>query len=340
MSRALVLTTINAPNWVLERFAEGAKARGIHFVVIGDTKTPEPYVLDGVDYYGVERQHEAWGDVSRLIPVRHYARKNVGYLIAAQAGADVIQESDDDNIPHEDARGDAFWADIPAAHDVDVVTTDGPWLNAYALFSDDGLWPRGYPLEWLGRQGEITATPGQARGLILQGLADENPDVDAVFRLTRTLPLNFKEHKAVMLAPGAWCPFNSQNTIFQREAFPLLYLPAYCSFRMTDIWRSFVAQRCLWETGEGVVFHNATVYQERNEHSLLKDFEDEVPGYLHNDAIRVALDACRLDGSDLFRSVAVCYEALVAGSFIPDDEMPVVRAWLAAMEAVAARTSA
>ena len=337
MSRALVLTTINAPNWVLERFAEGAKARGVHFVVIGDTKTPEPYTLDGVDYYSVERQHEVAGEVSRLIPVRHYARKNVGYLVAAAAGATLIQESDDDNIPHD---GDAFWDDLPADHDVDVVTTDGPWLNAYALFSEDGLWPRGYPLEWLGRQGEITATPGRARGLILQGLADENPDVDAVFRLTRALPLDFQRRKAVMLAPGAWCPFNSQNTVFQREAFALLYLPAYCSFRMTDIWRSFVAQRVLWESGEGVVFHNATVYQERNEHDLLKDFEDEVPGYLHNDKIRLALDACRLDAADPFRSVAVCYEALVAGAFIPADETPVVQAWLGAMERAVAQTAA
>jgi len=32
----------------------------------------------------------------------------------------------------------------------------------------------------------------------------------------------------------------------------LMYLPIKASFRMTDIYRSFVAQRCLWELGEGV----------------------------------------------------------------------------------------
>jgi hypothetical protein len=34
---------------------------------------------------------------------------------------------------------------------------------------------------------------------------------------------------------------------------PLLYLPSHCCFRMTDIWRSFIAQRCLWELGHWVV---------------------------------------------------------------------------------------
>ena len=92
---------------------------------------------------------------------------------------------------------------------------------------------------------------------------------------------------------GAWCPFNSQNTTFFRKVFPLLYLPAHCSFRMTDIWRSFVAQRILHHLGHPVLFHEATVWQERNDHCLHRDFLDEVPGYQNNHAIREAL--IRLD---------------------------------------------
>jgi hypothetical protein len=162
---------------------------------------------------------------------------------------------------------------------------------------------------------------------VVQGLADGNPDVDAVYRLTRTLPIDFDRRGPVRLDPGVWCPFNSQNTRFRREVFPLLYLPSHCSFRMTDIWRSFVAQRCLWELGEGVVFTAATVRQERNDHDLLRDLADEVPGYLRNDGIRRALEPLSLDRQDLARSLTLCYEALVAGSFVPEAELPVVRAW-------------
>jgi hypothetical protein len=79
---------------------------------------------------------------------------------------------------------------------------------------------------------------------------------------------------------------------------------------------------------EGVVFHQATVYQERNEHDLLKDFEQEVPGYLLNDKIRVLLDAIRLGGGDdVAGNLVRCYEALVAGGVLPAGEMPIVRAW-------------
>src|ERR1700691_4694073 len=81
---------------------------------------------------------------------------------------------------------------------------------------------------------------------------------------------------------GACCPFNSQNTTWFKEAFPLLYLPYYCSFRMTDIWRSFVAQRIAWTCGWPVLFHQSTMRQERNDHNLMNDFRDEISGYNNN----------------------------------------------------------
>jgi hypothetical protein len=80
-----------------------------------------------------------------------------------------------------------------------------------------------------------------------------------------------------------------------------------------------------------MVFHAAEVVQERNPHRLIKDFEDEVPGYLQNERIVGLLANARLQpgpsavGENLLR----CYEALVAGGIFPADEMPLVRAWLA-----------
>ena len=59
---------------------------------------------------------------------------------------------------------------------------------------------------------------------------------------------------------------------------------------MTDIWRSFVAQRIAWANNWSILFHEPTVWQERNDHSLMRDFKDEVPGYLHNRRIGEVLD--------------------------------------------------
>jgi hypothetical protein len=100
---------------------------------------------------------------------------------------------------------------------------------------------------------------------------------------------------------------------------------------MTDIWRSFVAQRCLWELGLSVVFHAPDMVQERNPHNLLSDFRQEVPGYLDNDRVRNLLEGLSLSsapnavGANLHR----CYEALVAGRIVPKEEMELVEGWLA-----------
>ncbi len=51
---------------------------------------------------------------------------------------------------------------------------------------------------------------------------------------------------------------------------------------MTDIWRRFIAKRCLWELGSGVVSYAPEVLQDRNEHNLMRDFVDEIPGFSRN----------------------------------------------------------
>lgn len=103
---------------------------------------------------------------------------------------------------------------------------------------------------------------------------------------------------------------------------------------MTDIWRSFVAQRCLWELGEGIVFRQASVYQERNPHSLLKDFEDEVSGYLLNEKIRQTLESVKIDGQDLISSLILCYEAMIENDLLPTAEMPILRGWCKEVEKI------
>lgn len=110
-----------------------------------------------------------------------------------------------------------------------------------------------------------------------------------------------------------------------------MYLPIHATFRMTDIWRSFVAQRCLWELGKGVVFHSpAEVFQERNPHDLMKDFESEIPGYLHNEAIATMLGKLKLKkgSKNVLTNLRACYEGMVSGGFLPQLELKSVDAWI------------
>jgi hypothetical protein len=329
MKTSLVVTSISGPNPVLKSLASGALAHGWDFIVTGDTKSPPDFSLDGCRFLSVEDQRALPHELARLCPVRSYARKNIAYLDAIASGASVIVETDDDNFPR-----DSFWAPRGRKITCRPVETDA-WVNVYAYFSQSFIYPRGLPLD---HARNTPPEPGAALELdcpLQQGLADANPDVDAVYRMLFPLPFDFDSGvEPVALLNGAWCPFNSQNTTFFTEIFPLLYLPAHCSFRMTDIWRSFVAQRVLHHLGFPVLFHECTVWQERNDHSLHRDFCDEIPGYQHNHAIRDALMALDFGTTtDIPAMMELCYGTLMRHGWVGAEEELLLKTWLADLTA-------
>ena len=134
----------------------------------------------------------------------------------------------------------------------------------------------------------------------------------------------------VSLGDNTFCPFNSQNTTWFKEAFPLLYLPSYCSFRMTDIWRSFVAQRIAWTCGWPILFHQSTVWQLRNDHNLMNDFKDEISGYNNNSLIYTSLMELSLsDGiENIPTNMTKCYQKLVDLGLVGKEEMGLLVSWL------------
>jgi hypothetical protein len=325
-THAIVITSISSPeNAVLKTFADGCSKTGARFIVVGDKKSPSGFRLPGCDFWDIGRQATLSLKLAKLLPYGSYARKNLGYLVAMQNGCRIIVETDDDNYPGAD-----FWKDRVRSVPGRIAEYTG-WTNVYRYFTDAHIWPRGFPLDRV-RDLPPDLGPGSSESLespIQQGLADENPDVDAVFRLVLPLPLTFRPAPSVALGANAWCPFNSQNTTWFAEAFPLLYLPSYCSFRMTDIWRSFVAQRIAWTCGWRILFHKATVHQERNDHNLMKDFADEVPGYLNNERICQTLGELDLaSGVDsIGENLVACYGALVNLGVVGVEELPLVEAW-------------
>ena len=67
--------------------------------LFGDRKTPRDWSCDGADYISVERQGELGLQLGNILPYDHYCRKMIGYLLAANSGAEVIIDTDDDNLP-------------------------------------------------------------------------------------------------------------------------------------------------------------------------------------------------------------------------------------------------
>jgi hypothetical protein len=329
---AIVVTSIAGPNAVLREIARNAQLKHIEFILIGDVASPTLFELDGCDFFDIERQIGTGLKTAAACRTRHYARKNIGYLVAAARGAETILETDDDNMPLP-----SFWIPRSVAVLCPVLVGAG-WVNVYAYFSSARIWPRGLPLDSIHKViPDYDSLPlHEVRCPIQQGLADGSPDVDAIYRLVDGAPVIFRKDRRVALADGSWCPFNSQNTTWRRSAFPLLYLPSTCSFRMTDIWRSLVAQRIAWANDWAIVYHDASVTQDRNDHDLARDFADEVPGYLNNRAIATTLAALtmRPGAEHLPECLQICYESLISAGFIDRAEAGLVDAWLDDIRAV------
>jgi hypothetical protein len=333
-----VVTTIQQATPAIQRLKKALDTAGGKLIIVGDSKGPASFPMEGVIFSSLADQKKLPFRLSRLLPIGHYARKNLGYLMAIQSGASCIYDTDDDNAPMNGWSARSVIVHVRRAK-------GAQWVNAYRFFTEEKIWPRGFPLRLVRDDGSLGVEAGGEISIVVapiqQGLVDLSPDVDAVWRLVLDQEFRFRKVNSILLPQGSWCPFNSQSTWWHPPAWPLLYLPSRCSFRMTDIWRSFIAQRCLWELGAGVVFHSSEVEQERNVHDLMADFRDEVPGYLRNEELVRILETIRLEpGKDAVGANMVhCYEAMQEADFFSGDELRLVKAWLVDVDDIVSSAS-
>lgn len=326
MSNYCVITTINKPTKAVEKLYEHF---GENFIVVGDAKTPSDWAYKKSLFISIKSKIEF--SLSAHIRPNHYSIKNIGYLTAIMNNAASIYDTDDDNIPNNNffIRNENVIADKS-------ITTG--WFNVYDVFCGEHIWPRGFSLRHI-KNNAYCGEQYDGASSIQQGMADGDPDVDAIWRLVFVNGIKFNKRQSVYLKQKSWCPFNSQSTWFFPKAYPLMYLPVRAPFRMTDIWRSFIGQRCLWEIGEGVTFHSpAEVFQDRNEHDLLKDFEDEWDGYIRNEKIVDVLSKVNLKPGvqNICDNLLCCYDTLISKDIFPSSEINSVKAWVKDYENVTA----
>ena len=218
----MVITTINVPR-LLEDYARNFDRFGhlheVSVLIIGDRKTPHGAVADlaanlrmiGFDarYVNLEEQDRYLSRFPRLkplIPFNSDNRRNIGYLMAVEHGADVIVAVDDDNFVGDDDwyEGHAL---VGSTLRLKTVSCSSGWFNPCRLIDMDPpvvTYARGYPYakRHLADQEAYSMTEG--RVVLNGGMWLGDPDVDSLTRLTlpaRAVRLN---EDRLMLAPGTW----------------------------------------------------------------------------------------------------------------------------------------
>ncbi len=318
MKKFIIITTINKKTKGIEEFL---KKEGWNVILVGDKKSKTIYSDGNLTFLSVEDQKNLGYPLVEKTPYNHYARKNIGYLYAIKHGADVIYDTDDDNLPYD------YWKMEDFTCNRNIVTP-AKYLNIYQYFTTRKVWPRGFPLDEILPQYKYQVRENISVNIgVWQGLADIEPDVDAIYRLTLNKQLRFKNKPSVYLEKRVYCPFNSQNTFWRKETFPLLYLPTTTSFRFTDILRGYIAQRLMWEGNLHLGFTKATVYQERNGHDFMKDFEQEIECYMNIKKLVHILETVEL-GGNIAENLYNIYLELVKSRIVKKKEMEILRRWI------------
>lgn len=315
---SVVITTINGVEGTA--LSDFASRDNLQLIIAGDTKTPESYGELNCEFISVDRQKELFPTLFETIPFRHYARKNFGYLYAMSKGQSVILESDDDNYP------DVSWFTLPVTTSEIDVLADMKFPNVYKLFTDEHIWPRGFPLDRITTKEKYKLEKKKVNVMVWQSLVNGDADVDAIYRLTNGKEIEFAKNKTVVLDKGVVSAFNTQNTAWFKPAYDLMYLPHTVSFRYTDILRSFVAQYGIWARDGRVGFISPNAKQIRNAHNYLKDFSDEVSMYTSFYEVIEALDNCNLSGEP--NDLLIMYQALEKIGVVKSEEIKTVELWL------------
>lgn len=322
--RFIAITSIFPPTEGIVRFSS---LENYKTIVVGDKKTPVDWECENTIFISVNDQNKLNYNILKKLPYNHYCRKMIAYVYAIKHGAEVIVDTDDDNIPKSN------WTFLPGDGNYLTSKQGLGFINIYKAYTSQHIWPRGFPLTRIVDGSSVISRSDlqkeSVRVGVWQGLVDGDPDVDAIYRLTNNQPCFFEQKKPVVLHKGTICPFNSQNTTFCfKELFPLLYLPAYVNFRFTDILRGLIAQPIMWAKDYLLGFCQSTVLQKRNPHNYLEDFKDEIPCYLYPDRVINVVSEIVQTRASIGDNLYVAYEALEKEGITTKQEINLLSEWL------------
>lgn len=211
-------------------------------------------------------------------------------------------------------------------------------FNPYPIMGAPTLpcWPRGLPLEDIKREGTnqsalYDTTLDTARVGVIQSLANHDPDMDAIFRLTMPIPFDFPIGPRPLVVPdGAYAPYNAQATLHLYSSLWSLLLPVTVHGRVSDIWRGYVAQRLGRDIGMKLLFSPPIVRQDRNSHNYLADFDSEGPLYTRAGKLISQLDAWQPSSASasLVARIEELWVFLYEHGYFKAEDVTLVQAWL------------
>ena len=354
-----VVTTIFQPSEAVHRWL---KIEGWCLVIVGDKKSPKVYDTrwtpgegnDAVVYLSPEDQEALNSEFVNALPWNNFGRKNVGFLYAIIHGAAVIWDFDDDNmlkfwIPSAAPESaPSLSTAIPSSQSAGTIQVlepcnhSFPTYNPYPALGAPTLpsWPRGLPLSHIklteGYESQLQVRNINHRSIaILQSLADHQPDMDAIYRITMPVPFSFQrsnETKPLLVPKGVFTPYNAQATLHLQPSFWALMLPTTVHGRVSDIWRSYFAQRLFWDLGLQVGFlARPIVVQDRNPHSNLADLDAERDLYQKSEHLVEFLGKWESKRKTLVERVEELWVALYERQYIEHADVLLLQWWLQAL---------
>lgn len=321
--KCIVITTINKPT---EQILYYTNIPDWKLIVVGDSKTEDSnYKKLNCIYLGLEEQKNLFPSFYDKIPLKSYTRKMFGYLYAIKNNYSVIYDTDDDNVFLGDINNFNIKRPIKSCSQTGFV-------NLYKIFTREHIWPRGIPPDHqsINIEPKLSDLNLNMDYAIIQGLVNNDPDVDAYYRINiNNSEFIFEKDCGydIILDKYAVCPFNTQNTFWiEPSMFYALYLPTTVSFRYTDILRGFVALFQLWKKNKTIKFTLPTAFQKRNEHDLQKDYESEVSMY------ETANKVIDLLSTNPNYTIYEIYLILAENKIVDKSELDVLNEWMKLIE--------
>jgi hypothetical protein len=301
---AIVVTTIFEPAF-LAGYVENIRRHGreddVELIVVVDRKTPASVHEACASYRRRGRsvlcptlaEQDAFlvrfPSMLGRIPYDSDNRRNIGFLMALDRGAEVLVSIDDDNYCLADA-------DFVGEHSIvgeictapEVVTSDG-WFNIASMLAGGyagEIFPRGFPYAARHRAREVSIGGPVSRPVAINaGLWLSDPDVDAVTRLALAPRVSSADARSVLLGPRVWSPVNTQNTAVAREAVAAYYyvrmghsLGGMTIDRYGDILSGYFVQKCAKALGHGIRVGSPVADHRRTPHNLFRDLYHELAG--------------------------------------------------------------
>jgi hypothetical protein len=343
---AIVVTTIFEPKWLqgyLDNLRAHDRAASTTIYIIIDRKTPASVAVaaKAAAEAGFRVQcptlDEQVAYLARLglpddfVPWNTDNRRNIGFLMALEGGRDMLVSIDDDNycLPGSDfiAEHAIVGSSTGQARNAEYVG-GANWFNICELLKvqpDVAIHARGFP--YAARRGEHAvsraAQPAdQVRPIAINaGLWTDDPDVDALTRLSIKPHVLADRGRAVILAPETWSPINTQNTALTRDATMAYYyvrmgfpLQGLKIDRFGDILSGYFVQKCAKHLGHGVRLGSPTAAHHRTQHNLFKDLYQELAGVVLIEELLPWLQELRLSGGDYRTAYGALAEALATQS--------------------------